>query len=74
MLIYIRSLTGRKLEYDVEHSWTILNLKEKIQEKEGINLDQIRLILGGRQLQDIDNFTNIQPGSTIHCILQLRGG
>ncbi len=74
MLVYIRSLTGRKLEYDIEPSWTILNLKEKIQEKEGINLDQIRLILGGRQLPDNDNFNNIYPGSTIHCILQLRGG
>ncbi len=74
MLIYIRSLTGRKLEYDVEPSSYVLTLKERIQEKEGINLDQIRLILGGRQLQDSDTFISINPGTVIHCILQLRGG
>jgi hypothetical protein len=74
MIIYIRSLTGRKIEYNIEQYSTVFQLKENIQEKEGIDLSQIRLILGGKQLNDHENFTNMLPGSTIHCILQLRGG
>jgi hypothetical protein len=74
MLVYVRALTGRKMEYNVETDSTIFSLKERIQEKEGIDIQQIRLIIGGRQLQDIDNFQNIMPGTTIHCVLQLRGG
>ncbi len=74
MLIYVRALTGRKIEYDVELNSTILSLKEKIQEKEGISIDQIRLIIGGRQLLDTDRFEQTHAGNTIHCVLQLRGG
>ena len=59
MLVYVRALTGRKMEYNVETDSTIFSLKERIQEKEGIDIQQIRLIIGGRQLQDIDNFQNI---------------
>jgi len=39
-------------------------------------IDQIRLIFGGKQLADemkISDY-NLEAGSTIHMVLQLRGG
>ncbi len=39
-------------------------------------IDQIRLIFGGKQLADemkIQDY-NLEAGSTIHMVLQLRGG
>ena len=41
----------------------------------GIQVDQIRLIHGGRQLSDDKSLQdeNITAGTTIHMVLQLRG-
>ena len=76
MQIYVKTLTGRKIPFDVETDQQIIKIKEYIQEKEGVLIDQIRLIYSGRQLNDTDtiNDYNIQPGSIMHMVLSLRGG
>jgi len=47
-----------------------------VQEKEGIQVDQIRLIFGGKQMSDDKSLEeySVTPGSVIHMVLQLRGG
>jgi len=51
-------------------------VKQALQEKEGIQVDQIRLIYSGKQLSDEKTLGdyNIAAGGTIHMVLQLRGG
>lgn len=75
MLITIKTLTGRKINYISDDDAIIRNMKEFLQEKEGIELSQIRLIHGGKQLNDMAKVIDeLKPGDVVHMVLALRGG
>ncbi|CAG8450309.1 12655_t:CDS:2 [Acaulospora morrowiae] len=76
MQIIVKNITGKCIEIEVEACDTILSVKHKIQEKEGIEPKHQRLIFKEKQLEESKMLSeyDIRNGSTVHLVLRLRGG
>jgi hypothetical protein len=75
MEVFIKTLTGKIFSLEIGTDETVEQLKERIQDKEGIPPDQIRLIFAGKQLEDgyVASY-GITKESTLYMVLRLRGG
>jgi ubiquitin len=72
----VKTLNGKTISFKIKVTARAKDVKEKVLCKEGIPLDQQRLIFAGRQLKDeeILDYVGIKDDSTLHLVLRLRGG
>lgn len=74
--VFVRKLKGQMKTYEITADETVDQLMTKVYQKEGIPVDEQRLIYNdrqlesGRKLQDYD----IVSGSTFHLNIRLRAG
>ncbi len=74
-VVYVKTITGQTIVVPMEGSLSVLGLKQRIRNQEGIPIDQQLLIFAGKTLEAERTLAdyNIQRESTLHLVMNLRG-
>lgn len=72
MQIFVKTLNGQTIAFDVEKEYLIVDIKNKIEDRQGIPSNQQRLIFRGKQLEDEKTLQeySIHKDSTLHLIMK----
>jgi hypothetical protein len=76
MKIKAKTIVGKEYEFDAEPTEKVYTLKQRISEKIGIHVDQIKLVYNGKPLREDGTLEeqNVKPGSLIQIASHIRGG
>jgi hypothetical protein len=80
--IFVRSISGKTMTLEVQPTDTIEAINHKVYDKEGIPVQEQRLMYTAKELRDENEDGkpntltdyNIQREATLHLIMRLRGG
>ena len=76
MLIKVKLLNGQFKNIEVEPTYKVIELKQMLEETEGISPEQQRLIFAGKQLADEKTLQELKivAGTQISLLLAFTGG
>jgi ubiquitin-large subunit ribosomal protein L40e len=77
MNLRVKTLAGKTITVTAEKNDSIESLKSKIATEAGIPLQQQRLLLSGKQLDNtktVGDYEELENDSVLHLVLRLRGG
>ena len=77
MQIFVKTISGKTITLNVLQEDTVLNVKQKIYDREGVPPEEQRLIHMAKPMDKEDKTLydyNVQKDGTIHLVLRLRGG
>jgi ubiquitin len=73
--IFVKTMSATMVAIEIEPYNTVENVKQKVQQQEGIPPDQQRLFYAGKQLEDGRTLSdyNISVSDILHLVLRLSG-
>ncbi|PFH35400.1 hypothetical protein BESB_062870 [Besnoitia besnoiti] len=75
--LQVKTMSGKTVVLDnVNASDSILDIKRRVEQREGIPVDQQRLVFNGKQLENgktVQDY-DLSENSVLHLVLRLRGG
>lgn len=76
MRITVVTLAGRELPIEVDNGSTVRQIKEKVEEREGIPPEQQRLVFSGKHIEDHEliSTSGLGEGARVNLVLSLKGG
>lgn len=76
MHIFVKTLTGKTITLEVQEMETIADVKRKVFDRDGIEVERQSLVCMGKPLLDNQTlkFYDIQQEATIHLFIRLPGG
>lgn len=77
MNLRVKTLAGKTITVTADKTDSIEALKSKIATEAGIPLQQQRLLLSGKQLDNartVGDYEELEDNSVLHLVLRLRGG
>lgn len=74
--LFVKSIDGKTRTLNVNTGTTIGEIKQQMQQKEGIGAAEQRLIFGGKNLEDNKTLAdyNLMKDSTLHMVIRVQGG
>lgn len=75
MQIFVKTLSGRTLTVEAMESYYITDLKARIEEIEGVPIDQQRVIFAGKPMDNTKPLSDygIRNASTLHLMHERQG-
>jgi hypothetical protein len=74
--VFVKTLTGRTITFNFDSHDPVLKIMKYIKDREDININQQRLIFGGKQFEINKSMGmyRVKKESTLHLVLRLCGG
>lgn len=74
--VLINNLNGKKSSYDIKPDETVMNLKKRVECREGVKASQQRLVYESKEMMDGHTLAhyNVRAGGDINLTSRLRGG
>lgn len=72
MFIFIKTLSGKTITFDLEATDTIASLKSKIKDRENVPVDQQRILFAGKELDDGNTLqsSGVSKEAILHLVLK----
>jgi hypothetical protein len=73
---FVKNLQGKSVQVQLDPGLTVRQVKDQLAQEQNVSPDQIRLVFGGKELQDTNKVSdyNVGPGSNVNMVLRLQGG
>lgn len=74
--VFLKTLTGKTITLEISPSDLVQDVKAQIEKREGVPAEEQRLVFAAKHLEDghLVSEYDIKKDSTLHLVLNLRGG